>query len=412
MKILLVAQKYPPFVGGVEVHVRQISRRYRDLGHDVRIAAANFAPYTGNRQWAVLHDSLLAPTVRDHVDGGIPVNAINPQNPLERARLLPMALRAVPILNRNYGRLQLATYPAFRSAYLRKAIALCQDVDVVHSLANGLLGWTFREAAHRCGKPFVNTPFIHPHQWGDDIGDVAFYKQCDAMVGLVETDSEYMRSLGVPSANVHTIGVSPDLPDSVDGAGFRERHGLGDRPVVLYVGRMMRQKGAFALVSAMEKVWAKVPDTEFVFIGPGSAEETAIFDGIDPRARYLGKVSFQEKGDAIDACTVFCMPSMSEILPTVYLESWSLGKPVVGGRAHGLPELIEGNNAGLAVAQEEEPISSALVNLLSDPDLRARYAAAGMELVRSRYSVDAVTGQLLALYSDLVEKRNGRKSQA
>ncbi len=103
---------------------------------------------------------------------------------------------------------------------------------------------------------------------------------------------------------------------------------------------------------------------------------------------------------------------MSEILPTVYLESWSLGKPVVGGRAHGLPELIEGNNAGLAVAQEEEPISSALVNLLSDPDLRARYAAAGMELVRSRYSVDAVTGQLLALYSDLVEKRNGRKSQA
>lgn len=407
MKILLVAQNYPPFVGGVEVHVRQISRRYRELGHEVRIAAANFTPYRGDKRWAVLHDSLLAPTVQDHDDEGIPVHGINPRGNAERLRLLPLALRAVPVLNRNYGKMQITTYPWFRSVYFGKAVDLCRDVDVVHSLANGLLGWTFREAAHGCGKGYVNTPFIHPRQWGDDIGDVAHYKQCDAMVGLVETDSEYMRSLGVPSDKVHTIGVSPDLPETVDGNGFRERHGLGDRPVVLYVGRMMRQKGAFALVESMKRVWERVPETEFVFVGPGSDEETAIFRDIDPRARYLGKVSFQEKGDAIDACTVFCMPSMSEILPTVYLESWSLGKPVVGGRAHGLPELIEGNGAGRAVSQEPGEIADVLVGLLQDPDARARYAETGRELVRTRYSVDAVTGQLLSLYDRVATARNG-----
>lgn len=408
MKILLVAQNYPPFVGGVEVHVRQISRKFRDLGHDVRIAAANFAPYRGNKRWAVLHDSLLAPTVRDHVDEGIPVTAICPQDAVDRFRLLPLSLRAVPILNRAYGRMQRLTYPFFRALYFAKAVALCREVDVVHSLANGLLGWTFREAAHACGKPYVNTPFIHPHQWGDDIGDVAHYKQCEAMIGLVDTDSDYIRSLGVPSDHVHTIGVSPDLPESVDGTGFRARHGIGDAPLVVYVGRMMRQKGASALVGAMPLVWEHIPDARFIFIGPGSTEETALFADMDSRARYLGKVSFQEKGDAIDACTVFCMPSMSEILPTVYLEAWSLGKPVVGGRAHGLPELIEGNGAGIAAPQEPEAVAKALLDLLQNKERREAFAETGRSMVERRYSVQAVTGQLLELYAHVQSSRTGK----
>jgi len=105
------------------------------------------------------------------------------------------------------------------------------------------------------------------------------------------------------------------------------------------------------------------------------------------------------------ACDVFCMPSMSEILPTVYLEAWSYGKPVVGGRAHGLPELVEGNGAGIAVAQTGGDVAAALIRLLADPALRTVLGNAGRQLVEREYSVTAVTEKLLKLYTRLATNR-------
>src|SRR5262249_53823016 len=153
---------------------------------------------------------------------------------------------------------------------------------------------------------------------------------------------------------------------------FRRRHNLAGNPLVLYVGRMMQAKGATAVLAAAPLVWQAFPEARFVFIGPANPSEAAHFQGADPRIIYLGKVSPQEKPDALAACDVFCMPSMSEILPTVYLEAWSYGKPVVGGHARGLPELVEGNEAGIAVSQAAEDVATALKALLSDHILCAR----------------------------------------
>ena len=121
---------------------------------------------------------------------------------------------------------------------------------------------------------------------------------------------------------------------------------------------------------------------------------------------YLGKVSAQEKADALAACDVFCMPSMSEILPTVYLEAWSYGKPVIGGLAHGLPELVEGNGGGLAVGQEGTVVAAAILALLTDPGHRRRMGEAGRRLVEQRYAVPAVTSQLLSLYESVRRRRS------
>ncbi len=104
------------------------------------------------------------------------------------------------------------------------------DVDVVHSLAGGYLGWTAQAAARDLGIPFVCTPFVHPKQWGDGPEDVEYYEKADAVIGLVETDKEYLASIGVPKENLHIVGVSPNLPATADPKGFREKHGLGAAP--------------------------------------------------------------------------------------------------------------------------------------------------------------------------------------
>ncbi len=405
MNIHLIAQRYPPFVGGVEVHVMQISRAFKAAGHLVSVAAANFAPYTGSKRFAVLFDSLLTPPVDDFDDEGIPVTAICPRTTLDKLMLLPCVIRAVPGLRKDFARMQAVAYLFYRALYWKRAMTLVRNCDVVHSLANGLLGWLFREAAEACGKPYVNTPFVHPGQWGDAAADVRHYKKCDRVIGLVDTDSDYLISLGIDTHRVATIGVSPDLTTTTNPAAFREKYGFGTSPLVVYVGRMMAQKGASAVVDSVDLVTAAIPDVQFVFIGPGNEEEVAIFKNARANVHYLGKVSSQEKADALAACDVFCMPSMSEILPTVYLEAWSLGKPVVGGRAHGLPELIQGNDCGIAAEQSGAAVAAAIISVLTNAELAERFAANGKALVAAKYSVPAVTAQLLDLYKTVCDER-------
>src|SRR5579875_224072 len=401
MRILIVAPNYHPFIGGVETHARQIAHAMSQA-HQVEVAAGNFHQQRLPHRLAVLGTSLLVPAYPSYQDGPVFVHSLTPK-PLDRLRMLPIAVRCIPKLcSVAYHPLNRFGYPWYRRVYLPRLLALIRDKDVVHSLAGVYLGWTAQEAAKRAGVPFVCTPFCHPHQWGDGPDDIAYYQKADAVIGLVETDRDYLVSIGVPREKTHVIGVSPELPESADPEGFRKRHGLEGVPMVLYVGRMMPQKGARAVFESAPLVWQRFPEARFVFIGPGTVDW---FQATDPRIVFLGKVSLQEKADALAACDVFCMPSLSEILPTVYLEAWSYGKPVVGGMAHGLPELVEGNEAGCNVSQKPEEVAEALIKLLADPNLRARLGENGREQVRQKYSVPAVTKALLQLYTHLIESR-------
>lgn len=407
MNLFLVAQNYHPFVGGVETHVRQVAWAL-SARHEVSVAAVNFSANRLPARVAMLHNSVLAPAHHDHRDGPVAIHALNP-SPLERVRLAPIAIRVLPGLTRlaGYFALERFGFPWYRSVYLPRLRKRMRGVEVVHSLAGGYLGWTALSAARRAGIPFVCTPFVHPRQWGDGPFDVAFYQQADAVIALVDTDRDYLVRLGVPMGKIRVIGVSPDLPPTTDSTGFRQRHGIGNAPMVLYVGRMMPQKGGRAVLDAAELVWRQHPAARFVFVGPLDRESTTWFRDRDPRIQVLGRVSLQEKADALAACDVFCMPSLSEILPTVYLEAWSLGKPVIGGLAHGLPELVEGNGAGLAVGQKPEELAVALCRLLADHELRQRFGVAGLRLVENRYSMAVVTGALESLYTELANRRRG-----
>ena len=410
MKLLLVTQYYYPFIGGVETHVRQVAQEFLRQGHEVEIVAATFSPCPLSARNAVLYFNLLTPAYDRYKDGEVRVHALTP-TPIDRLRMLPIAVRAIPKLGgKFYNQFNRFGYFFYKSVFLDRLKVLMKDVDVVHSLAGNYLGWTAQAAAQELKIPFACTPFVHPHQWGDDPMSVEYYQRSNAVIGLLKSDRDYLESIGVAGDKLRTIGVSPDLPPTSDPVAFRQRHGLENHPVILYTGRMMLQKGAQALLNATEKVWATNPEVKFVFIGPHTAESKNWFDRVDPRIQYLGRVSNQEKADALAACDIFCMPSMSEILPTVYLEAWSLGKPVVGGYAEGLPELIEGNHAGIAVSQNSDEIAIALLQVLQNAELGQQYGRSGQAMVKERYSVPAVVNQLHDLYealqSNLVQPKN------
>ena len=292
---------------------------------------------------------------------------------------------------------------AYRSVYLPKMRALVRGKDVVHSVADGYLGWAAEEAAREEGVPFLLTPYVHIGAHGGLFADnIAFYRRADIVFALLETNAQKLVELGIAPDRIRLLGVVPLLPKESDPEGFRTAHGLGKNPIVLFIGRMTEHKGPLALLKAAAYVWREMPNVQFVFAGPGGREQQRWFaERPDARIRYLGLITEQQKGDVMAACDLFCMPSTEEILPGVYLEAWSYGKAVVGGTAHGLRELIEDNGAGIVVEQDPETIAKRLVELLRDEPSRRRMGERGRALVQKRFTESALVHTLEETYDEL-----------
>lgn len=385
MKIVFVTMKYPPVLGGVETQLEALAIELSGA-HDVHVAVAMGGPARQVENGVTVH----------RLKAG-PFQALAPR----AYRIVPKSLHSARVAVREYG--ERAAY----TAQLRNVIA---GADIVHIMRVDFLAYLTVEICEDLGVPCVLTPYFHPNETGVYSGGVllhaAVLNRCDAVFALLDTDRRGLTQIGVDPARVRTLGVCPLGAGTGDAAGFRAKLGVGDAPVVLFIGRMVPYKGVPALLAAAELVWRVAPDAHFVFIGPKDRKTDDWLPARpDPRIHVLGAVSEQDKEDALAGCTVFSMPSTSEIFPAVYLEAWLHRKPVVGGLAYGLRELIEGNEAGLCAAQEPQRLADALLRILSDADTRERFAQNGYSLVQSKYTKAQLAKTLLAHFDAVRTQR-------
>lgn len=406
LRILFVAKGRYASVGGTENQLRLFAR---DLAGDHHVSVVEWRKQsTLGKFWrdlarrpgiASLIDgaSRYMPAVADDrtMDGRVEVHSLR----VSELDLLRLSKRKGGARSGRYADRQGdAAFQLRRSLLLPKLRSLARRHDVIHSMTSGTLAWMAQEAARLEGIPFLVTPFLHPDRREVLLDRAEFCKTADLVFALSDSDADVLAGAGVDRARIKVFGVTPVVPDAADPRRFRERHALGDNPVILFVGRMVEEKGAEAVIGAAPLVWRSYPHARFVFIGPHSADAQRWFANLDERISYLGLVDEQEKGDAFAACDVFCMPSESEILPTVYLEAWSFGKAVIGGRAHGLKELIEGNRAGLVADRQPMAVADGILRLLGDAALRAEMGQRGKSLVERSYSRRALAHMLADTY--------------
>lgn len=279
-----------------------------------------------------------------------------------------------------------------------------EDRDLVHNVGREYLDSTI-QVSGALDLPIVLTPLAHPGQfWGGDTPDhFERYRRASALTAMTEWERGWFVSHGVDPYRVVTTGMGPNAIRSTDGAAFRARHRVPhDAPIVLYIGRRERYKGFIHLLDSAERVWRRYPEARFVFIGvPG-------FYGavIDEFARYtderiveLERASSLEKSAALDACTVYAMPSAHETFGLGYLEAWLHEKPVIGGDIPALREVIAHGTDGLCVAQKVDAIAEAILTLLDDAALRARMGAAGAAKVAERWDWDLVMDRVEDAYA-------------
>jgi len=193
------------------------------------------------------------------------------------------------------------------------------------------------------------------------------------------------------------VGVGIDVPAGMNAARFRSKYGVAG-PYLLYVGRIGVSKGSRELFVNYERWRASDPahDVSLVLIGDA---EIAI-----PKTSgivHLGRLSEQEKWDALAGCAAFVMPSLLESLSLVTLEAWAAGRPViVDARSPVLAGMARRASAGLAYRSASE-FAEICELLVDDPALGDRLGRSGAAFVARTYAWPRVVDTYLDLFAEV-----------
>jgi glycosyltransferase involved in cell wall biosynthesis len=377
MNLLFTLTSYPPAVGGAQNLMHQLARELIQR-HTLSVATQ----WDANRTDWLMGTTLRGPQEpRRYEIDGVPVCRIA-LPAAARRRLAPWVY--------GYYAMQGPALARIAAALARELAPLAAAADLIHNCRIGREGISFASlrVARERGIPFILTPVHHP-RWGGWLHRHyhKLYREADAVIALTESERQTLTRLGVDPRRISVTGIGPVLSDQADGQHFRDQHGLGAAPVVLFLGQKYAYKGLAALLAAAPIVWRAVPEARFVFAGPHTPYSTKLFAGQqDRRILELDTLDLQGKTDALAACDVLCVPSTQESFGGVYTEAWSLGNPVIGADIPAVREVIAHGEDGLLVPQDAGAIAGALTQLLSNAGWRGQMGQRGQAKVAARYS--------------------------
>jgi glycosyltransferase involved in cell wall biosynthesis len=375
MRLLYTLTAYPPYIGGAQLHQHKVAQQLSDR-HSIQVVSQ----WDQNRTDWLMGTTLNAPqNSHNYVIDTIPVHRLGLSN-WEKLKLAPI----VPI----YYPFMSVALPKI-SACLEQHLIAYAEVDLIHNVRIGREGLSYASLhlARQRNLPFVLTPVHHPRWVGWRYkAYLKLYKMADIVIALTQAEKHILMELGVREDQVRVTGMGPILAPQADAIAFQKKHSL-QAPIVLFLGQHYAYKGYRQVLESAKLVWQKIPEAQFVFVGPAVKQSEQIFrDFNDPRIRRLGKVDLQEKTDAIAACTLLCVPSTQESFGGVYTEAWSFGKPVIGCPIPAVSEVISDGVDGYLVDQEASQIADRICHILLNPSQAQKMGEAGQHKVVERYT--------------------------
>ncbi len=367
MRIMIAAESFLPHLSGVTTSVLRTAEQLIQRGHEVAI----LAPETGPGEQT-------------------------PQHPVPRA----VCLRVPSLPVAGYPGLRVAPGPV---APVRRLIAR-HHPDIVHAASPFLLGARAVTAARDLGIPCAAvyqtdvSAYARRYRlpWLARAADrrlAAIHGQADLTLAPSRASEDYLRDLGVPRVLRWGRGVDTALfrPDRAE-RSLRAQIGAGPAELVVgYVGRLAPEKQVEDL-----RVLQSLPGVRLVVVGDGP--ERARLEHTLHRASFLGRLEGEELARTVAELDVFTHPGESETFGQTLQEAMAAGTPVVAVGCGGPADIVEHGRTGLLYPPGRLDRLREHVQRLGDPDLRARFAAAGREAMMPR-SWSALTDRLLEHYA-------------
>lgn len=386
MRIGIFTESYEPIINGVSVCVSTLRDELTRRGHEIFIFAPAFKGHDDRSDHV-----LRFPAVHTVLMPGYPFPV--PYSPGVHRRFESLAL------------------------------------DVVHTQTPFLLGILGARWARRHGIPLVSTnhtlytEYVHYIPIRPKALTRRFmvyhmrkyYSGCDAVVVPSTPVERILRSYGVTTRvqviKTGVVGI-PRL-DSVERGRVRESFGVNDGGfLLLYVGRIAREKNLTMLLSAFKIVSDTHPNVRLVIVGGGPAlGETRQFAselGIADRLHFTGMLHRDEIEPVFASADAFAFPSTTETQGIAICEALSAGLPVVAVNAGGIPENIQPGIDGFLTENDPAEFADRISFLVENPSERA--AMAGNAQTNSAcFSIERMANDFEAFYGSVIGER---KSEA
>ncbi len=376
MRVALFTNNYLPFCGGVTTSVETLRRGLEAGGHEAWVFAPRFPAAAPDGPRIVRYPSLPAATY-------------------------PQFALAVPV-SRRVGRLVAAT-----------------TFDVFHAHHPFLLGPAARRHARRLGRPLVFTYHTRYEKYAHYVPlwralveaaavrlSTRFAASTDAVVAPSAVIRDELRARGVRSP-IAVVPTGVDLARFSPGDARAARRGLdlpADDPVVLYVGRLDREKSVGRILVAFERIAATVPRARLVLVGQGTEAERLRREAralpVGDRIAFLGARPHDTLPACYRAADLFLFASETETQGLVLAEAAACGLPAVAVSAPGCDEVVRDGQTGLLTKSDPAALAEAAISLLIDPALRATMRQRARETAEREFDVRLQIDRTLAVYEE------------
>jgi len=393
MKILYSTTSYPPAVGGAQIHMHSLATNMINLGNDVRVVTQ----WSKNRNDWLWGTTFFAPKKKDFNFDSVSVFQIGLS--------LQTRIQIIPWIFAYYLNMEssVKNISAYMMPYIEK---LKFNPNIVHATRIGreFIAKTSYNFARKHDIPFVLTPNHHPRWHGHLYREYdKLYREADALIALTEAEKQMLvTQKKVSDEKIHITGIGPILSSEYSEEKFRSKYLIKDK-YVLFLGQQYEYKGVKAILEAAKIVWKKYPCVSFVFIGPKTRYSKILFSLVrDKRITNLGIVDLETKTSAIAGCEFLCVPSSQESFGGVYVEAWSFGKAVIGGRIPAISCVIDDGQDGLLSSQDAYELSEAILYLLLHPNICVAMGEVGQKKVEEKYTWNRITRKTMSVYKKLL----------
>lgn len=320
-------------------------------------------------------------------------------------------------------------YPNFRlsllfiSGVIKGAVERISP-DIVHIQNHYLIGRWAASAAKRLGIPVIGTNhsmpenlvhYLHPPEIADKLLRKFWWRQC---IGVLEQLDIVTTPTKTAVAVLKTAGFSKDVmpisngvdlerfKPTNDGSYLKRVFGVPiDKPVLLYVGRLDKEKRIDAILQALPDV-LRVTSVHFVVVGIGKEkqrlEELTKELGIQSAVTFTGFVSDEDLPNIYRIGDLFVIAGMAELQSCVTMEAMASGLPVVAVNALALPELVhDGENGYLFSDGDSKMLAEKIIAIFSSQPMREQMSRKSLRIIKD-HDINKTIEQYEAIYSNII----------
>jgi glycogen synthase len=364
-------------VGGMQNHTLELTRALDRLGVAQTVVATRL-PATRARQ--------RIGRCSEVIRLGVPINRFRQLYSLPAVRLLPILGRGADLVHAHLGEdLALLPLAVFAARVQRVPLVLTIHCSLRHTLE-----------ARDLRTSLLTSVGGRLEQWAG--------KRAAGVIVLSDRLAELKRCEGLAPDAIHVIapGVDVDLFERPFVDLFPDYEG----PLVVFVGRLVPEKGVRVLAHAAARLGT--PNATVVFVGDGperaALEAMRARFGLQDRIHFTGFRPHDEVPSILRRADVLVLPSLSEELGSVLLEAMSAGAAIVASRTGGIPSLVHHETNGLLVSPgDPAELAAALDRVLTDAVLAARLRSGAR--AHARHDWQAVGARVLEVYEAALSAR-------